>query len=224
MDKKNVIFLLIIGLAFSTLLLASGCGDKTNRQGKEPWIPVDVPNGILSSEVLREYNKAFSPIITDEDGVTHATEISCFFTSFYDKASDIDLEDFLKYCPIGIPVTEEDEFREIKAIAGFDLGADKLSLMPTPIWKYDIEEIDNLLNKYTGITTEELSLDTDALQGLIYLESRNAYYNLTSDFGPGSFIAVSGEKQGDLIILTDSRGISLTIEMKNGYPLIVSFM
>ena len=36
---------------------------------------------------------------------------------------------------------------------------------------------------------------------MLYLEEYDAYYNFTSDFGPGIFVCVGGEKAGDIIRL-----------------------
>ena len=121
-------------------------------------------------------------------------------------------------------MTDEDEFQEVRSAASFDLGADMLNSMPTPVLKYDKKEVDDLLMKYSDITTEDLSDGLHSLNDTIYVESEDAFYNFTSDFGPGSFIAVTGSKKGNIILLTDSRGITLTIEIKNGYPLIQSFI
>ena len=216
----------LIGLCLvvSVMLFAAGCGGQNTVQDPEAWVPVDIPDEGLSAEVLYEYNDAFKSTFTDENGVTQASEISCFFTSSYYSAGDLDLACFLKYCPLGEAVTDEEEFQELRAAAGFELGADELSKMPTPVWRYAREDVDGLLLKYAGITTEELSRGKDGLKDTVYVESRDAYYNLTSDFGPGSFTAISGLRQGNMIYLKDSKGVELTIEVVDGYPLIRSFI
>ena len=223
--SNSIRYLLVsICLIISVMLFSSCYSGQANVQDPDAWVPVSMPDGELSDLVLSEYNNACKSTFTDENGVTEATEISCFFTSSYYSAEDLDLANFLKYCPLGTPVTDEEEFQEVRAAASFEFGADKLSNMPTPVWKFDRKDVDELLLKYAGITTEELSSGRDSLRDTVYVESRDAYYNLTSDFGPGSFTAVSGVRQGDMVTLTDSKGVVLTIEIIDGYPLIRSFV
>ncbi len=212
----------IICIAIVAGMVFTGCNN-ADEQKQDTWIPVEVPEGIVSGDVLIEYNNVFRSSYTDDNGVTRATEISCFFSSYYDRPEDIDLSRFLKYCPLGEPVTDEEEFQEVKKTADFEFGSDTLRSMPTPLWKYYKEEVDSLLLKYSGITTDDLSGGLHYLKDTVYVESQKAFYNCTSDFGPGSFAATKGMRQGNLIILTDSKEVTLTIEINNGYPLIRSF-
>ena len=58
---------------------------------------------------------------------------------------------------------------------------------------------------------------------LVYVDETNAYYNFTSDFGPGSFEAVSGEKNENIITLKDDRGRTLILEETGDGFMIKSF-
>ncbi len=65
--------------------------------------------------------------------------------------------------------------------------------------------------------------------GTLYLEEYDAFYNFTSDFGPGAFICSGGEKQGGVIRLWSDAGPAakerdvLTLREEGGRYLIQSF-
>ena len=219
---KNRCGFYVLILLLLILLSTVGCGRK-EPLNENTWLQTDIADGDLSTEVLKQYNSVFKASFIDTEGITQATEISCFFTSFYKKVEDIDLEEFLKYCPLRTQVVDEEEFQEVSEAACFDLGSDNIDTMPSPIWKYPKKKVDALLLKYAGITTANLSWKPNASTGLIYVESRDAYYNLTSDFGPGSFFVSKGEKNSNYIVLEDSKGSILTISINGNNPQIVSF-
>ena len=170
-----------------------------------------MPDGKLSDEVIRTFNEMFVPTVTDDSGNTSVTEISCFFTSYYDKPEDIDLAEFLRNCPIRTEVSDEEEFLKVKETAKFKLPADTLNDMSTPVWRYRREDVDALLQEYTGISTADLTGKTSGRSELVYVESTDSYYNFTSDFGAGSFNVVKGEKEGSIYYLWNSRGNCLTL-------------
>ena len=72
-----------------TLTLLIGCGNKeTERLIKA------VP---LSKEEIEQVNKALSAI-QEDNGTTCSTEVSCFFTSYYDKVEELDFKNLLLVC------------------------------------------------------------------------------------------------------------------------------
>ena len=131
-----------------------------------------------------------------------ATEISCFFTSTYDVATELNFEEFMRYFPgdgNSTPVTDA-EFEALKTVDGWPfIWVENRENMPVPIHKYSRREVDAVLTKYAGITTADL-LDTS---GVAYLKNYDAFYNCTSDFGPGMFTPYYGERNNDIVTLWD---------------------
>lgn len=127
------------------------------------------------------------------------TEISCFFTSQYDAVTELNFEEFMRYFPgadNANPVSDM-EFEALKKVENWPFKeVESRDSMPVPIHKYPRSTVDAVLKKYAGITTK--NLDTS---GVAYLETYDAYYNYTSDFGPGMFSPCYGEKNGDVVVL-----------------------
>lgn len=76
--------------------------------------------------------------------------------------------------------------------------------MPVPVHKYSKRLVDLILGQYAGVSTEDL--DTS---GVAYLPEYDAYYNYTSDFGPGMFVCTRGERDGDIIRLYSENDVTL---------------
>lgn len=112
--------------------------------------------------------------------------LSCFFTSYYKDIGEIDLAEFLRYFPYGEVPNELPEFEELKKLENWPFRDDiTFSDMMVPIHRYKNEAVQDVFTQYTGITLDELT--GVGLDEVFYLESTNAYYNYTSDFGPGVF-------------------------------------
>ena len=129
-----------------------------------------------------------------------STQISCFFTSQYDDVRELNFEEFLRYFPnwdSSIFATDA-EFEALKSVEAWPFDwVETRDDMPVPIHKYPRSTVDAVLTKYAGITTADL-LDTS---GVAYLEEYDAFYNYTSDFGPGMFTPRYGEKNGSIVTL-----------------------
>lgn len=163
----------------------------------------------LTSEELkyfRQYTESTRTGYDAEHGgydYVTSTEISCFFTSFYDDVRKLNFEEFMRYFPgdRSAPAqTTEAEFKALKQVDDWPFTeVESLDNMPVPIHKYPRSRVDSVLMKYAGITTAEL--DT---AGVAYLKEYDAFYNYSSDFGPGSFIPYYGEKDGNIVTLWDT--------------------
>lgn len=143
----------------------------------------------------------------DENGYNCArsTAISCFFTSYYDDVRDLDLGGFLMYCPLGELVEDDAEFELVKKRnwAEDDGWRDfTISQMPIPVWRYTVKDISEALMQYAGITFDDLRGNWK--ETLHYVPETNAFYNYHSDFGPGAFRPLYGERNGDLLTLYGS--------------------
>jgi len=164
----------------------------------------------LSVEEIEQYNKIFEPLIIDVQGNTVINPRSHFLTSFYDRPEDINLAECLRYFPAEKGVTDEAEFKALKEAENWPFGADMtMERMPVPIHKFSSGVVNGALLKNMGVALDDLS--GVGMDELIYLKSYDAYYNFTSDFGAGSFVCTSGEKQGDIIHLYGERA-TLTLK------------
>ncbi len=202
-------------IAIFCIMLLVGCGANDHSKA----IP-------LTEEEISRCNEAFVGVVTTENGF-EVSEISCFFTSFYEKAEDINLTEFLRYCPVGekLENMNSEEYASFLAAEKVENpSAENWEELPTPVRRYSKEAVSAILKKYANITTDDLA-NTD---GVIFLEEYDAYYNMTSDFAPGSFQCVGGEKIGNTVRLwsaTDKNGmrIQLTLIVVDGTYYIQSF-
>lgn len=132
-------------------------------------------------------------VLVNGQPIVQATPITCFFTSQYADVTQIDLEEFLRYCPIGSVLTDNDaqEFQAVmaKEKPNFQDETALPSGYPVPVHRFKREDVSALLKTYANITVEDLQ----NTEGVIYLEEYDAFYNFTSDFGPGTFNCAGGQ-------------------------------
>lgn len=158
----------------------------------------------LTAEELAQANEALN---YNDPYDAQAQKLGCFFTSEYDDATKLNLEEFLRYFPGEGGFVEDgdlEEFQALAALPGFHWDAEDLerwgnvpSGMPVPIHRIPRAAVERTLESCAGITTADLT-DTE---GVLYLPDYDAYYNFTSDFGPGSFQAAEGARDGDILRL-----------------------
>lgn len=215
MKRRN--FGILLGIC---LLLLAGCAR-------------EAADGPLTQAEIAQANEAFqSQRAVYEEGrstaTVYPTEISCFFTSYYADPSEIALREFLQYCPID-SVLEDSDAEEFRTVIAAILEDPTFFSLPSkyvvPVHRYRKADVSALLTKYAGITIEEL-VNTE---GVLYLEEYDAFYNFTSDFGPGRFECVGGERTGDTIRFwseTDEEGNrkELTVRKEKGTYVIQSFL
>lgn len=135
-------------------------------------------------------------------------------TSYYDDVTELNFEEFMRYFPgDGSQVTDA-EFEALRKVDGWPFDwEESLEKMSVPVHKYPKRLVDLILGEYAGISTAGLNT-----KDVAYLPEYDAYYNYTSDFGPGMFVCTRGEKDGDLIRLYSEVGGSklLTLRQVNG--------
>lgn len=185
---------------------------------------LDILETTLTQKELDRYTQAFNPIQTLADDSTAASYISCFFTSYYEQPQDLNLEYFLRYFPDDGTVSVDENNPELQALMShplWSLGSDR-SFFHVPIHRYTRETVDQVLEQYAGITSRDLS--GVGAENLIYLEEYDAWYNFTSDFGPGTFPAVYGTRMGNRVFLYtkyDMQGSQLILEETgNGFRIL----
>ena len=184
-------------------------------------LPVD--GRPLTGEEIARVNEAFLSH-TERDGVTYATPVSGFFTSYYDDVTQLDFFDFLYYFPGDGTLGEADqaEFDALAALPSFPyrdevdtLGWDSPEDLPVPIHRIPRSSVDEALDRYAGITAADLA-DTS---GVPYSEEYDSWYTFSSDFGPGTFVCAGGqvdEEAGAALLWTDRRGGGTRTELLLG--------
>jgi len=177
----------------------------------------------LSLDQIAQVNDVLTPAFADTNGNLTVNPISCFFTSFFNSPEDIDFENFLRYFPYYENVNDVEELSSLKKQENWPF-AEELDNIPVPIHKYSTEDVEQVFGDYAGIELEDMN--GVGFDELLYLEDYNAYYNFTSDFGPGTFNCTSGEVSNGTIKLYEEYGTYkvavLTLEKQNGRYVIVS--
>ena len=183
----------------------------------------DGKNITLSSDQIAQVNEVIAPTLTDTNGNLTVNPISCFFTSYYKSPEDMDFANFLRYFPYCSDVNDVEEFNCLKSQENWPF-TEELETTPVPIHRYSTEEVEQVLWEYAGIKLEDLN--GVGMDELLYLEDYDAYYNFTSDFGPGSFNCTSGEVTNGAIKLYEEHGTYkvavLTLEKQDRRYVIVS--
>lgn len=163
----------------------------------------------LTPEEIEKANEAFAPVRYG-DNTRYASEISCFFTSEYTDARELDFAEFLRYCPVQtmLGCTELEEYSAVMGVDGrpeYPAAADFIF----PVHRFKKDEISALLKKYADITIDDLK-DTSKV---LYLEKYDCFYNFSSDFAPGTFQCEKGWKEGNQYrFVSEEYGKELVIE------------
>lgn len=229
-------------LAFllSSLLLLAGCAGSGSDAAGGDAVPAAAPQVLtegaeaLTNEQLEQAREAFASDHYDAaTGTISSTEISCFFTSCYDRAEELSLAEFLRYYPNRETMRSDDvgdqaQFEALMKLEGFPFQAEgdfvpSLATIPSPTHRYPRAAVDATLQAYAGITTAGLT----NTEGVLYLPEYDAYYNFTSDWGPGMFQPDGGEKLGGTVRFWQQAGevsyMVLTLENADDAWLIRSF-
>ena len=181
-------------------------------QGYPEQTRYDFLSALLKEEGwLIRVNEAFNAQIS-ENGSHRTSDLSSFFSCTYDSPEEIDLAAFLQYNALRQRV--EDGTEEAEAIK---TAAGEYAFAVTPVFRYPKEAVSQLLEAYAGITVDDLN----SQEGVLYLEQFDAYYNFTSDWGPGKFFCTGGEQAGDTVTLWSDTH-TLTLREVNGNYQIVS--
>ena len=153
----------------------------------------------LSAEELSWFNETFQPFVYDKRGEPIGVNPwSCFFTSYYDDVRNLNFVEFMRYFPGDGSFVSDEEFTALIKLETFPFYGEVSTRadMPVPVSRYPARLVNQVLKEYAGITTADL--DTS---GLEYLPEYDAFYNYTSDFGPGMFTCTRGEVIGDIVRL-----------------------
>ena len=192
----------LLSLLLLPALLLSGCASQNPPPASSTPPAGETPAAgrPLTGEEIARVNKAFLSH-TERDGVTYATPVSGFFTSYYDDVTQLDFFDFLYYFPGDGTLGEADqtEFDALAALPDFPyrdevdtLGWDSPEDLPVPIHRIPRASVDEALERYAGITAADLA-DTS---GVPYSEEYDAWYTFSSDFEAGAALLWT-DRRGD---------------------------
>lgn len=216
-----------LGAALLALLVlgsVTGCGRETEAEpappSREPEEIVEPagPRALTAGEIER-VNEAFVDSFV-EDGIARPNPLCCLISSYYAAPADIDLSAFLAYCFVTEAVGEEPvgqaEFEALKQQTDRLQHTETPEEMLVPIHRYPRAEVDAFLERYTGVTTADLTASW-TWGDLVYVPEYDAYYNFTSDFGPGWFACEAGVREGTVVRLTGkSRTLNYVRPMGGG--------
>ncbi len=230
--KKAVAIIIVISMTLLIVFIISKENDQDLQDDVmkielsdwyTTWESVYNSKGILSDQQIEDVNLLLQPTFSNNDDL-EVNPISCFLTSYYKDVQDINLTDFLRYCPIGEIPEELPEFEALAQHENWPFGKFKnVKSLPVPIHRYKSELVQELFTLYADINLDELT--GVGFDEVIYLDSTDAYYNYTSDFAPGFFKCTEGIVEDDVIKLySDSRHtVELIIAKKDGKYVIKSF-
>lgn len=191
----------------------------------------ELPEGAvrLTAEETRRVNEAFTPVFTDkEENMSWANPLDSFFTCYYRTPEEIDLSAFLEYSSLSRENDDSDgtvsreEYAALVELEDWSFERDRPQEdMPVPIHRFPRDRVDDFLSEHAGVKTENLTAPWTT--GLYCLEDFDAYYNTTSDFGPGVFQCEGGWYTDTEARLTGGHSV-LTLENREGRWLIRSFL
>lgn len=193
-----------------------------------------VPTGgtALTKQEIDRVSEAFNPYYL-KDGASHAKIISTFLISYYANPEGMNPASFLYYFPSGLLITEESEFEDLKEVwasHGYTVPeGTTIEDYPLPLHKIPRSMVNEALEKYMGITIEELEnfdLDYLAEGSVYYMEKYDCFYSTASDAHGSRFNCVSGEKfdDGMVVLYDDASNLLILQKQPDGSYFIKSYL
>jgi hypothetical protein len=131
------------------------------------------------------FNREAMPGVRDRDAMQNY-----FLNSEYTEAADVDLKELCRDSRIYEP--DEKEKEQLSQVAGE-------SVYESDVSRYTKEELDAMLQKYTGLTLEDSN--KIGLDQLVYLSEYDAYYYVCGDTHYRTVQVVDGYWDGQYVIL-----------------------
>ena len=171
----------------------------------------------LSQKEIGKAAKAFETFY-EEDGIVYHNISAMFVQGYYNRPEEMNAAAFLYYFPSRILVTDEAEYDDLKetwASYGRNVKEDsKIENHPVPLHKIPKEMVNEALEKYMGITVDDLmnsDLDSLAENGVYYMEKNDCFYSEASDSIGNSFVCTSGEKFSDGTVVLYSENVKVLV-------------
>lgn len=179
----------------------------------------------LTPEQINEVNTKFEQLLPANEGDTASVEslegdfilnpICHFFSSYYEKVTELDMGQFVYYIPRETYLTTNDK-EEIDALkqSGAWLPFEEIENSPVPFGRIPYATVNKHLKTYANISLEDMTNMGDA----IYLDEYESFYSYASDFGPGFFNCTGGMIEGDIVTLySDNATLTLKQDGDNYY-------
>ena len=157
--KRLFAFLLACVCALALFGCAGANDDKSDGGPEDDTTP-------LTETQIEEFKELFASTadVTDETTgeyrYTTPTPVSCFFTSHYDDPRDIDLAEFLRYCPLSTTLGDADveEFHAVLDTLGIE-DAERFKVpddWAVPVRRIPKSDVSALLMQWADITVDDL--------------------------------------------------------------------
>mgnify|MGYP001750266928 FL=1 len=170
--KKLFAFLLACVCALALFGCAGANDDKSDGVPEDDWAP-------LTEAQIEEFKELFASTadVTDETTgeyrYTTSTPVSCFFTSHYDDPRDIDLAEFLRYCPLSTTLGDADveEFHAVLDTLGIE-DAERFKVpddWAVPVRRIPKSDVSALLTQWADITVDDLRNQEGVTLSLIHI-------------------------------------------------------
>ena len=206
--KERIVFLtrkqrtsvLCVVLALLLTVTATGCsfaeltarGEDPEAAHQEALKSVLKTDVSLTQEQIDAVNAVFADYELSTDDTLGHFAVNGFFTSTYEDVRELNLKEFLTYFgECGEEDISEEEFSQLKD-KWADFKAERLEDFPLPIHRYPASAVEAVLQRFAGIGLADLKDIQEPFSGYTYLESTDAFYNTTSDYGPGYFTCTGG--------------------------------
>lgn len=188
--------------------------------------PSSEPIKELSLEQIQEVNAAFEALLpaNEDDIVVLKTlegddftlnPICHFFTSYYEKVTELDMGRFVYYIPRESFLTANDQ-EEIDNImkSGVLLPFKNIENSPVPFGRIPYSKVNDYLMTYANVSLDDMTNMGKA----VYLDEYESFYSGASDFGPGTFLCTGGTIDGDIVTLySDYATLTLKHDGDNYY-------
>lgn len=162
-----------------------------------PTMEGNSPIRELTEEEVASFNNLFS-----WEGENYDIAAAQLFANHYADITEMDLDDALYYYPDDGCVGDT---AEKDALRSHVENLDNL-MENVPCHRILRSSVDETLRRFAGVTTAELKTMKDAL----YVPEYDAFYNFSSDFGPGFFTCQGGRVEGDTATLWGKSGSSIS--------------
>ncbi len=171
MTRRNGLFVILAALL--CLMLLAGCSAQPEVDPEQPEQPlVEQPGQDADVDLFLEEHPGYRALTEERaqvseylrpydeasEGVVSSALLSGFVRrAYYADPTQINLDELLRYNSLCELVTDEAEYQALKQVEGWYRGEDATLVSSlTPVWRYSDAAVDQLLQKYVGITRASL--------------------------------------------------------------------
>jgi len=161
----------------------------------------ELTEGELTQEEIAGFNALFA--WGSEEYDIAAAQL---FANHYADITEMNLDDALYYYPDD-GCLGPDDTAEKDALRGHVEDLDWLMSI-VPCHRILRSSVDETLRRFAGVTTAEMK----TMENALYVPEFDAFYNFSSDYGPGYFTCEGGRVEGDTATLWGKSGSSISFQ------------